>query len=203
MPSLQVLWHVPLITTYHSTKINNNNATIPAALRAKVARKTHDQLWDKTDCFFSGFGARRAASCIPKRLKMGNSRMNIWRHLGELLFYNWNVEFCRKTVKYCTSFYVWAAPQSEVRCSVQRKHTAVEAFQFLGKLIYSKKAFDFSWADIWCLCHCRFHLLFLHLQRHLKTSSLSKFSSSNLFVEKGGGKKKKRWGLCEQPSCWM
>lgn len=169
----------------------------------RLLEKTHDQLWDKTDCFFSGFGARRAASCIPKHLKMGNSRMNIWRHLGELLFYNWNVEFCRKTVKYCTSFYVWAAPQSEVRCSVQRKHTAVEAFQFLGKLIYSKKAFDFSWADIWCLCHCRFHLLFLHLQRHLKTSSLSKFSSSNLFVEKGGEKKKKRWGLCEQPSCWM
>lgn len=175
MPSLQVLWHVPLITTYHSTKINNNNATIPAALRAKVARKTHDQLWDKTDCFFSGFGARRAASCIPKRLKMGNSRMNIWHHLGQLLlFYNWNVEFCRKTVKYCTSFYVWAAPQSEVRCSVQRKHTAVEAFQFLGKLIYSKKSlwFFLGW-----------YLMFMPLQVPFAVFTSSKASKNIISVQ--------------------
>ena len=55
----------------------------------------------------------------------------------------------------------------------------------MGKPIYSKKSFDFPWADLWCLCHCRFHLLFLHLQRHLKTFYPATFSSSNLFAEKG------------------
>lgn len=74
----------------------------------------------------------------------------------------------------------------------------------MGKLIYSKKSFDFPWADLWCLYHCRFHLLFLHLQRHLRTSSSTTFSSSNLFVEKGKKKTTKNNEGCmsnQVPCC--